>query len=300
MPAANISSRHRHRHHRTNTTESMSSSFRRTSITLDGGNKEIALTGASLVSQEAARTLKFEDHYILQEQLAKGSFGTVYATEHVETGDAASFAVKVIERSRLSEKDKDLVLREVAILNECRDIVNVVQLVDFYDSPEKMYVVQVRAMGGDVFGRLASRNSYNEKNARDLAYHLIVAMKALHERRIAHRDLKPENLLLRDKDDDTSILVADFGFAKHVPTMGSSAGDGGEGRLTSRCGTPAFVAPEVLVKDCQYTEQVDMWSTGCLLFMIICGMCILLLVLLLCVYLSVFVVMLSLFVSSGF
>jgi Protein kinase domain len=157
------------------------------------GNKEIALTGASLVSQEAARTLKFEDHYILQEQLAKGSFGTVYATEHVETGDAASFAVKVIERSRLkSEKDTDLVAREVAILHECRDIVNVVQLVDFYDSPEKLYVVQVRAMGGDVFGRLASLNSYNEKNARDLAFHLIVAMKALHERRIAHRDLKPE------------------------------------------------------------------------------------------------------------
>jgi serine/threonine protein kinase len=258
MPAASRSSRHRR-----NLTTDLSSSFRRTSITLDG-NKEIAITGASLVSNEAARTLKFEDHYIIQEQLAKGSFGTVYATENVETGGA--FAVKVIERSRLSEKDKDLVTREVAILNECRDIGNVVQLIDFYDSPEKYYVVQVRAMGGDVFGKLAGLQSYNEKNARDLAYHLIVAMKALHERRIAHRDLKPENLLLRDPNDDTSILVADFGFAKHVPLDGS-------GRLTSRCGTPAFVAPEVLVKDCQYTEQVDMWSTGCLLFMIICGMC---------------------------
>lgn len=238
----------------------LSSSFR-TSITLDG-NKEIALTGASLVSDEAAKTLKFEDHYILKDQLAKGSFGTVFATQHVETG-RDDFVVKVIERSRLSAKDKDLVKREVSILKECRDIVNIVQLIDFYDAPEKYYVVQVRAKGGDVFERLSGQNTYNEKQARDLAYHLLQAMKALHERRVAHRDLKPENLLLRDKDDDTSILVADFGFAKHVPQDGS--------KLTSRCGTPAFVAPEIVVKDCQYTEQVDMWSTGCLLYMIIGG-----------------------------
>jgi serine/threonine protein kinase len=85
-------------------------------------------------------------------------------------------------------------------------------------------------------------------------------MKELHKRKICHRDMKPENLLLSDKVDDTEILVADFGFAKYVPEEG----------LKTRCGTPAFVAPEILVGN-NYTEQVDMWSVGCLLFMLLGG-----------------------------
>ena len=176
------------------------SSSLRTSLTLDAlksssrsssrnnnNNCEIALTGASLVSSEASKTLKFEDHYILKDQFAKGSFGTVYATEHVQTGQ--EFAVKVIERARLSDKDKNLVIREVGILKDCRDISNIVQLIDFFDSPDKYYVVQVRAKGGDVFARLSSQKSYNEGQARDLAYHLLQAMKALHERKVAHNNI---------------------------------------------------------------------------------------------------------------
>ena len=82
----------------------------------------------------------------------------------------------------------------------------------------------------DVFERLAQRSTYNERDARELARNLLLAMRALHRLKIAHRDLKPENLLLETILDDTSILVADFGFASHVPSDG----------LKTRCGTPAF------------------------------------------------------------
>ena len=116
-------------------------------------------------------------------------------------------------------------------------------------------------ISGDVFERLASTTTYSEKHARDLAIHLLRAMEHLHEHKIAHRDLKPENLLLLDKKDDATILVADFGFAKYVP----------DGLLRTRCGTPAFVAPELLVNDCRYDERVDMWSSGCLLYMLLGG-----------------------------
>ena len=116
-------------------------------------------------------------------------------------------------------------------------------------------------ISGDVFERLASTTTYSEKHARDLAIHLLRAMEHLHELKIAHRDLKPENLLLLDKKDDATILVADFGFAKYVP----------DGLLRTRCGTPAFVAPELLVNDCRYDERVDMWSSGCLLYMLLGG-----------------------------
>eukprot|EP00977_Amphora_coffeiformis_P012882 scaffold3271_cov181-Amphora_coffeaeformis.AAC.9 len=118
-----------------------------------------------------------------------------------------------------------------------------------------------RHLPGDVFERLADMTTYTEKKARDLAVQLIKAMEVMHDRKIAHRDLKPENLLLRSKTDDASILLADFGFARHVPEDG----------LKTRCGTPAFVAPEVLVPDCQYNEMADMWSVGCLLYMLLGG-----------------------------
>lgn len=75
-----------------------------------------------------------------------------------------------------------------------------------------------------------------------------------------YRDMKPENLLLKGTHDDSTILLADFGFAKYVPEEG----------LKTRCGTPAFVAPEILVGK-QYNTQADMWSVGCLLFMLIGG-----------------------------
>jgi serine/threonine protein kinase len=215
--------------------------------------------GHTLVSSEAGSILKFEDFYRIEHHLSKGSFGVVYVASHVKSG--VKFAVKVIERAKLSEKETAGVEREVSILKDCRDVVNVVQLVDFFTSPQHFYVVQVYAHGGDVFERLAQRTSYTESDARNLAKHLIEAVEKMHSRKLAHRDLKPENLLLCDILDDASILVADFGFASYVPEEG----------LKTRCGTPAFVGPEVLAPNCRYDERCDMWSVGCLLYMLIGG-----------------------------
>lgn len=195
--------------------------------------------GLTLESANGDTQFKFEEHYKLQEKLAEGSFGKVYTGKHVSSHD--TFAVKVIDRARLSKQDNDNVQREVQVLKDCRDVEYIVGLVDFYSSPSTFYVIQVFAEGGDVFERLANRTNYNEKDARDLALRLLKGMSFLHERKIAHRDLKPENLLLRSLLDDSEILLADFGFASYVP-------DGG---LKTRCGTPAFVAPEVLVQDCR-------------------------------------------------
>jgi len=215
--------------------------------------------GRTLASSEACSELRFEDFYKLRSRLAKGTFGAVYVTQHILSGQ--EYAVKVIERAKLSEKELTSAQREVSILKDCRDVENIVQLVDYFVSPEHFFVVQVYARGGDVFERLAQRSSYTEADARNLAKHLLQTMAVLHSRKIAHRDLKPENLLLRDKLDDSSIVVADFGFASHVPPGG----------LRTRCGTPAFVGPEVLLPNCRYDERVDMWSVGCLLYMLIAG-----------------------------
>mmetsp|Transcript_31837 Transcript_31837/g.47310 ORF Transcript_31837/g.47310 Transcript_31837/m.47310 type:complete len:718 (-) Transcript_31837:710-2863(-) len=204
--------------------------------------------------------LKFEELYNLEKRLRSGSYGTVYVTKHRLSNE--EYAVKIIDRKKLKKKsDDEGVFREVAVLRELsKDISGIVRLIDFFVSPDTFYMVQVYAKGGDVFDRLTHRTTYTEADAAKLAQRLIETLGAMHERGYVHRDIKPENLLLEDPVDDTSILLADFGFAKRLPENG----------LKTRCGTPAFVAPEILVGS-RYTATVDLWSTGVILFLLIGG-----------------------------
>eukprot|EP00977_Amphora_coffeiformis_P016543 scaffold5141_cov169-Amphora_coffeaeformis.AAC.10 len=251
--------------------------------------------GCSLVGGvggTTGKTIKYEDVYTTDKRLRSGSYGTVYTCHHkgdppppppameiVASGDnndnnggaaaeatattTAVYAVKIIDRKKLKKKDDEGVFREVKILQEMIGVPNIIQLMDFFAEPERLFVVQNLAAGGDVFDRLASRKTYSEKDARTLARVLLKAMDAMHHIQptpVVHRDLKPENLLLANAHDDASILLADFGFARHVTPQG----------CTTRCGTPAFVAPEVVV-GVPYGVSVDMWSIGCLLYMLIGG-----------------------------
>jgi serine/threonine protein kinase len=140
------------------------------------------------------------------------------------------------------------------------DVPGVIRLIDFFYTPTKFHVVQEWAQGGDIFDKLANRTTYTEKDARDLSIVLLQTMQAMHSLHLVHRDLKPENLLLSNTFDDTNIKVCDFGFAKRVSPEG----------LQTRCGTPAFVSPEILV-GARYKEQVDMWSVGVILYILLGG-----------------------------
>ncbi len=215
--------------------------------------------GVTLDVEEIKETERsFDDDYTLFNRLQSGSYGTVYTTRHKTTNE--EYAVKVIDRSKLKEKDDSATFREIGIMKDLIGVANIVRLIDIYIKPETFHIVQFYAKGGDVFDRLAKRVSYSEMDARLLSVTLMKTMKEMHELKICHRDMKPENLLLKSLHDDSSILLADFGFAKYVPDEG----------LKTRCGTPAFVAPEILVGK-RYNTQADMWSVGCLIFMLIGG-----------------------------
>jgi calcium/calmodulin-dependent protein kinase I len=180
----------------------------------------------------------FFDFYQLGDRIQSGTFGVVYRATRLDHRDdncsEQEFAVKVIDRTKLKEKDGE----EVGILQELVDVENVITLVDFYANPEKLYVVQQLAAGGDVFGRLIQRKTYTEQIARQLAKILLQTLQVVHKRNIVHRDLKPGNLLLASHDDDFSIMLADFGFAKHLSE---------EGYCKTRCGTPAYVARKYMI-----------------------------------------------------
>ena len=118
------------------------------------------------------------------------------------------------------------------------------------------------ARGGDVFDRIAKRKSYSEMDARKLVRNLLDAVSHMHNCCFCHRDLKPENLLLLDKEDDVNGLkIADFGFATKCLH---------NEKLKTRCGTPAFVAPEILIGT-DYNMAVDVWSCGVIVFILLGG-----------------------------
>lgn len=115
--------------------------------------------------------------------------------------------------------------------------------------------------GGELFDRVVTKSFYNEKEARKVCKILLEAISYCHDRKVAHRDLKPENLLLRSETDDSSIKIADFGFAKVVKSPQS---------LKTQCGTPGYVAPEILTGT-PYDESADMWSVGVILYILLGG-----------------------------
>lgn len=159
---------------------------------------------------------------------------------------------------KLSPKDDKAVYDEVNIMNDLKHP-SIVNLVDFFTSEKTFHVVLELARGGDVFGRLSKRLTYKETDARTLARNLLSSVEFIHSKAYVHRDLKPENLLLKDlADDSNGLMVADFGFAKKNP----------DGMLKTRCGTPAFVAPEIC-KGVTYGEKIDVWSCGVILFLLL-------------------------------
>lgn len=114
--------------------------------------------------------------------------------------------------------------------------------------------------GGELFDKIVSKTFYSELEARDVVFTLLSAIDYCHSRDIVHRDLKPENLLLASSDDDSAIKLADFGFA--AKAVGNS--------LRTQCGTPGYVAPEIL-KDCPHGKPVDMWSIGVICYILLGG-----------------------------
>jgi calcium/calmodulin-dependent protein kinase I len=139
--------------------------------------------------------------------------------------------------------------------------IHIIRLFDFFIEPSTYYLVMEQMCGGELFDRIVAKAYYNEKEARDTCKILLEAVGYMHKNHVAHRDLKPENLLLLSMDDDSTVKIADFGFAKKVHE---------ENSLTTQCGTPGYVAPEIL-EGTPYDHRADMWSVGVILYILLGG-----------------------------
>lgn len=217
------------------------------------------MTAAGVSPKEQEKRDRFEDHYTMGKTIGSGTFSVVKEAIHKQTNQ--KYAIKCIKRKGLSEEDIEALTTEVAILKQIHHP-NVMILHDFYSEEQYYYLVTEYMEGGELFDRIVEKSYYSEKEARDLVKLLLEAIKYLHDHDVVHRDLKPENLLLTSKDDDASIKIADFGFAKKI----NFDGDG----LSTACGTPGYVAPEIL-EGKTYGKSVDIWSVGVITYILLCG-----------------------------
>jgi len=202
---------------------------------------------------------KFEKAYKLGEELGTGAYSVVRAA--IRLGDKKKVAVKIVTKSRLKKADGEALRHEVEVLQSLQHE-NIVALFDVFDEPQEMLLVLEYIDGGELFDRIVAKTYYNEKEARDLVSLLLRTVEHCHDKNIVHRDLKPENLLLVSKAQDSDIKLADFGFAARVKP--------GEESLTTACGTPGYVAPEILNK-APHGKPADMWSIGVIMYILMGG-----------------------------
>lgn len=174
-----------------------------------------------------------------------------------------SFAVKNIHVDKLEKSGRDALQDEVSALRLLRGGPHIVRLHDVFEEPANTYMIMEEMKGGELLQRIVDKEVYTEREARSTTQILFEAIDYCHKKRIAHRDIKPENLLLVEKNDDTSIKIADFGFAKKVTKKNC---------LSTLCGTAAYVAPEVLdLKSKGYDERADLWSIGVVVYILLGG-----------------------------
>ncbi|KAL1918089.1 uncharacterized protein VTP21DRAFT_3355 [Calcarisporiella thermophila] len=204
----------------------------------------------------------FSRHYELIKHLGEGNFASVKLAKHRETGSL--HAVKIIDKYKFAGKSKmtAALQQEVGILmgihHPC-----IIQVYGVFDEERYLFIILELARGGELFDYIISKRKLSEPEVRHIFFQLFHALKYLHDRGIAHRDLKPENVLFADKD-LLHVKISDFGLAKLV---------GENSFMATLCGTPNYVAPEVLSPNNvrRYHKEVDMWSLGVMLYICLCG-----------------------------
>jgi len=203
------------------------------------------------------KTGSLKENYKLDKVLGEGSFAVV--RKGIKKSTNEEFAVKIIDKTNLESDDQLALQTEVEILSQI-DHPNIVKLHEIYDEKTRFNMVMELMTGGELFDRIVEKEHYSEKEAADTIRPVVDAIRYCHSMGIAHRDLKPENLLYATTDPNSIIKITDFGLAKVI----------NNDLMTTACGTPGYVAPEILIGK-GYDNAVDYWSIGVIIYVMLCG-----------------------------
>ena len=200
---------------------------------------------------------KFEIEYEVLEEIGKGKFSIV--SRCIERSTSIEYAVKKIEKGKLNLKELDLLQNEISIIPGLYHK-SVARYINIMESKTDMYIIMEKVEGGELHEYLQKRNRLSELEAVYITYQILTGIEYIHKIGIIHRDLKPDNILIEFNSDEESIFgikLIDFGLSV-IAEPGAIISD--------PCGTPAYVAPEILMRK-TYDSQVDMWSLGVITYL---------------------------------
>ncbi|KAJ6405044.1 hypothetical protein OIU84_013092 [Salix udensis] len=196
--------------------------------------------------------------YEVGRTIGEGTFAKVKFAQNTETGE--SVAMKILDRSTIiKHKMVDQIKREISIMKLVRHPY-VVRLHEVLASRTKIYIILEFITGGELFDKIVHHGRLSEAEARRYFQQLIDGVDYCHSKGVYHRDLKPENLLL---DSQGNLKISDFGLSA-LPEQGVSL-------LRTTCGTPNYVAPEVLSHKGYEGAIADVWSCGVILYVLMAG-----------------------------
>ncbi|XP_048198677.1 serine/threonine-protein kinase Chk2 [Perognathus longimembris pacificus] len=218
------------------------------------------------VDDQSVYPKELRDDYIVSKTLGSGACGEVKLGFERKT--CKKVAIKIISKrkfaiSSLGEADSALnVETEIEILKKLNHPC-IIKIKNFFDA-EDYYIVLELMEGGELFDRVVGNKRLREATCKLYFYQMLLAVQYLHENGIIHRDLKPENVLLSSQEEDCIIKITDFGQSKIL---------GETSLMRTLCGTPTYLAPEVLlsVGTTGYNRAVDCWSLGVILFVCLSG-----------------------------
>ncbi|KAJ3302471.1 hypothetical protein HDV03_004959 [Kappamyces sp. JEL0829] len=200
----------------------------------------------------------FLHHYFVGRELGKGAFAIV--KEVTRKSDGKKFAAKIIDKSKAKDEE-EAIQTEIEVLKQLHHP-HIVGLVELFQTSKHYYLIMELATGGELFERILEKGYYTEKDAATLVKQLLLALIYIHDDvGIVHRDLKPENLLFENRSEHSSLLLTDFGLSRILQKNDF---------LSTSCGTPHYVAPEIL-KESGHSFPVDMWACGVITYVLLCG-----------------------------
>jgi calcium/calmodulin-dependent protein kinase I len=193
--------------------------------------------------------------------MKRGMKSTIARGIHRASGKMV--AVKAILRSQLSPQDDASIYDEVSLmaaLSKSDTNYHVLPLIDFFVEEDKYYVVMELMGGGGLLERISKVERYTEADVREIVDNILQALAHCHAHNIAYRDVNPKNILLKSEE-GWYVKLTNFRLAARCYE---------EMSLTKQCGTPYFTAPEVVLRR-PYDERADMWSVGCITFLLLSG-----------------------------